>query len=58
MYDEDDIEEANRYADQEAAKYLSEYPEGAVVRRCPLCGRVMRYRSMAYDEGIHFDTCI
>lgn len=59
-YDQEmsDMEQAENWADKEAAKYLAEYPPDAEVRCCWKCGRVMRYKSLAYDEGFHFDTCI
>lgn len=27
------------------------------ARYCPQCGQLMRYRSLAYEEGYHFDSC-
>jgi hypothetical protein len=59
-YDQEmaDLAQANQWADREAEKFLAEYPPGAEVRTCWKCGRVMKYKSLAYDEGFHFDSCI
>jgi hypothetical protein len=53
-----DLAQAEQWADREASKYLAEYPPNAEVRECSKCGRVMRYNSMAYHEGFHFDSCL
>ena len=57
-FGDDDYAEANWCADSAAEKYLREYPDGAEIRHCWKCGRVMKYGSMAYYEGFHFDTCL
>ena len=46
--------------DNERVKSLSSYPDGdnVEIRYCSICGQPLRYRSMAYEEGFHFDYCL
>jgi len=37
---------------------LDEYPDYAEIKVCSKCGIPLRYNSMAYTEGWHFDTCL
>lgn len=56
----DDTEAMNNFLikqHQEADKSYENYPN-AERRYCFKCGELLPYRSMAYDEGWHFDSCI
>lgn len=57
--EEDGIEEVQKWESTEHEKNLKSYEDhpDAEVRHCTSCGQLMRYRSMAYDEGYHFDSC-
>lgn len=37
---------------------LTSYPEGVEVKYCPICGEPLKYKSMSYYEGWHFDSCL
>lgn len=37
---------------------LESYPIDVEIKLCERCGLPMKYKSMAYEEGYHFDTCI
>jgi len=54
----DDPEGLNKFIQEEVESALASYPENVEVRLCSICGRPMRYNSMAYHEGFHFDSCL
>lgn len=57
MWDEQLTPEDLEWLEKEAQEALDSYPEDEPVRRCWKCGQPMRYNSMAYHEGFHFDSC-
>lgn len=57
--DLEDAESIRRYLEKEIAEAKESYKgHEEEVRCCSTCGIIMRYNSMAYLEGWHFDTCV
>jgi hypothetical protein len=57
--EEDGIESVLEWEEKEYVKSLNSY-EGLSdddIRHCTRCGQLMKYNSMAYWEGYHFDSC-
>jgi hypothetical protein len=57
--EEDGIVEVEKWEAKSHAEALKTY-EGIPddqVKHCTSCGQLMPYKSMAYDEGYHFDSC-
>lgn len=55
----EEIEKTLDFLDKEHQEAVKSYVghEGE-ERCCCLCGRLMKYNSMAWFEGFHFDSCI
>lgn len=54
----EDPEGLDKFIQDEVENALASYPENTEVRHCYFCGRPMKYNSMAYQEGYHFDSCL
>lgn len=57
--EDETLESATKFLTRGAQEALDSYKghEDAEFKICPNCGLPLKYRSMAYDEGYHFDTC-
>lgn len=55
--EEDGLESVIQYEEQARERAEKSYPKGEEYKYCSHCGQLMPYRSMAYDEGYHFDSC-
>lgn len=54
-------EQLFNFRERQHLEALASYPEGCdeeLYRYCTICGALLKYRSMAYDEGFHFDSCL
>ena len=59
--EQEDPEGLNEFLEKQNKEANASYPEGCdeeLYRFCTICGALLKYRSMAYDEGFHFDGCI
>ncbi len=60
-FQEEDPRGLLRFLDKQFKEALASYPKGCdeeLYRYCGICGALLKYRSMAYDEGYHFDSCL
>lgn len=56
--EEEDPEGLNTFINKQRQEALDSYPDGVEVKYCSVCGEPLKYKSMAYDEGWHFDSCL
>jgi len=60
-FQEEDPKALQRFLDKQFEEALASYPKGCdeeVYRYCSICGALLKYGSMSYDEGFHFDSCL
>ena len=61
-FQEEDPKGLLRFLNKQFEEALASYPKGCdeelLYRFCRICGSLLRYGSMAYDEGYHFDSCL
>lgn len=59
-FQEEDPGLLQEFLNKQFEEALTSYPEGCeeLYRFCSICGALLKYRSMAYDEGYHFDSCL
>ena len=59
-FQEEDPKGLVRFLTKQFEEALASYPKGCeeLYRYCSICGALLKYRSMAYDEGYHFDSCL
>lgn len=54
----EDPEGYTKFLWNQREKALKSYPEDEEIKVCAICGEPLVYRSMSYDEGFHFDSCL
>jgi hypothetical protein len=57
-WEAEDPEGLNKFLEKHRRECLESYPDGEEVRYCSICGEPLKYGSMSYDEGWHFDSCL
>ena len=54
----EDPEGYQNFLDKQREKAIKSYSKGVEIKYCSICGSPMRYNSMSYHEGFHFDSCL
>lgn len=60
-FQEEDPKGLQKFLNKQFEEALTSYPEGCdeeLYRFCGICGALLRYKSMSYNEGYHFDSCL